>query len=288
MRYKHILTVFFASLPVLVFVRALQLIKLTDHTTGLFTKDKPALVATAAIGFVVLVVTGCCLSVRRAPLKCPKVRKPLGIASLLMSIAIWLDVFAVFKSSYIASWQKYIVVVVGLLTIAFFALYALKAVKKYRLERLIFIVPTIYFAVRLIVSFISIAPIALISENAYMVLAQCSTALFMFEFAKIANGYDKAKSYKKILVVGALAVMFNAVFSVPQIVLLLTDFNSSEHQPTMALISSLLVAVFITMYLLAHFSNKNLKDHRYRHKKEAMEAKYLQVEAPSQKYYYGE
>lgn len=288
MRYKHILTVFFAALPVVIFARALQLIKLTDHTTGLFTKDKSALVVTAAIGFIVLVVACCCVTIKRAPLRTPKVRKPLGVAALIMMVGVGLDVYAVFGSSYAAAWQKYAVLLVGIATMAFFLFYAAKAVKKYHLEKLLYMIPAIYFALRLMVTFVSIAPLALISENAYMVLAQCATTLFLFEFGKIANEYDKEKNYKKILVTGVLAVLFNGLFSIPQMILLLTDFKSTEHQPASALLSSLFVGVFVTIYLLAHFSNKNLKNHHYRRKKEGDEDKFLKVDSPEHKYYYGE
>ena len=288
MRYKHILAVFFASLPVLMAARAMQLVQLTDHTTGLFTKNKPALIITAFIGLVVLVVSCCCLSIKRAPLRTPRVKKPLGIAALIMAIGIGLDVFAVFQSSLAAPWQKFSLLIVGIVSAAFFVFYAAKAVKKYPLEKLFYIIPTVYFALRLIVTFVSVAPLSLISENAYMVLAQCSTTLFMFEFGKIANGYDKEKSYKKILLTGVLSVMFNAVFSIPQMLLLITDFKSTEHQPAAALVSSMFVGVFVTMYLLAHFSNKNLKNHHYRRKKEVDEDKFLKIDSPEHKFYYGE
>lgn len=288
MRYKHILTVLFASLPVLIFARALQLIKLTDHTTGLFTQDKSALIITAAICGVVFAVICCCLTIKRAPLKTPRVKKPLGFAAFAMAAAIAFDVIAVFGGSYAVAWQKFACAIVGAASAVFYVMYGIKGFKKYHLEKLFYIVPTVYFALRLVVTFVSIAPLALISDNAYMVLAQCSTTLFMFEFGKIANGYDKEKSYKKILAAGAAAVMFNAVFSVPQIILLLTDFKAIEHQPALTLLSSMIVCVFIVMYLLAHFSNKNLKNHHYRRKKEAEEAKYLKLDSPEQKFYYGE
>lgn len=288
MRYKHILTVFFASLPILMAARTIQLVQLTDHTTGLFTRNKPALIITAVIGLIVIVVGCCCLTIKRAPLRTPRVKKPLGIAALLMAAGIGLDVFAVFGSSYAAAWQKFALLIVGVVSAVFFVLYAAKSVKKYSLEKLFYIIPTVYFALRLIVTFVSVAPLALISENAYMVLAQCSTTLFMFEFGKIANGYDKDKNYKKILLTGVLSVMFNAVFSVPQMLLLLTDFKSTEHQPAAALLSSLFIGVFVTMYLLAHFSNKNLKNHHYRGKKEIDESKFLKIDSPEQTFYYGD
>lgn len=288
MRYKHILTVFFVSLPLVIFTRALQLIKLTDHTTGLFTENKTALVITAFIGLIVLTVLCCCATVKRAPLKTPTVKKPLGLAALFMALSVTLDVVAATQNSYTVPWQKLLLVIFGIFTVVFFLAYAAKSVKKYRLEKILYVIPTVYYSIRIIVSFITIAPLALISENAYMILAQCATTLFMFEFAKIANGYDKEKSYKKILITGVASVMFNGVFSIPQLFLLLTDFNSTEHQSPLMLLSSMFAGVFVTMYLLAHFSNKNLKDHRYRHKKEVEETKFLQIDSPTQNFYYGD
>lgn len=288
MRYKHILTVFFCSIPAVVFARALQLVKLTDHTTGLITRNKPAMMITAFIGLVTLVVLGCAITIKRAPLKTPRVKKPLGIAAALAAVGIAADAISVLRLSTVVNWQRFAVLIVGAATAIFYVLYAAKAVKKYPLEKLFYIIPTVYWGLRLIVTFINIAPMTLISENAYLILAQAATTLFMFEFGKIANGYDKEKSYKKILVTGVASVLLNAAFSVPQMFLLLTDYKATEHQSSGILLGSMLTGVFVTIYLLAHFANRNLKNHHYRRKKEIAEDKFLKINSPTQNFYCGE
>ena len=288
MRYKHILTVIFASLPILMIIRALQLIKHTDHTTGFYTKDKQALVVTVAIAIVAFLVVCCCATVKRAPLKTPKVRKPLAIGAVLMAVAVALDVVATFGFSFMSNLHKFIIGILGLLTVAFFVAYAIKGVKKYRLEKLLYAIPAIYFAAKLVLVFISIATLALISANAYMILYYSFTTLFFLEFAKIANGYDKEKSYKKILITAALSAMFSAVFSVPQMFLLLTDSKATLHQSSAVLFSAMLTGVFVMIYIMAHFSNKNLKNHHYRKKKGDEGEKFLNVETPKQEFYYGD
>ena len=165
MRYKYILTVFLASLPVVICARALQLIQLTDHTTGYMSRNKPAIVVTGFIAVIILTVSCCCATVRRAPLRTPKVRKPLGIGAFLMVISIAFDLAAVLSLGYLGVWQKLLLVLLAVCTMIFFMLYAWKAVKRYRLEKLLYAVPTIYFAARLVFTFISIATQALIAIN---------------------------------------------------------------------------------------------------------------------------
>ena len=160
----------------------------------------------------------CSFLVKRCPLKFPKVRTVTSFTSLLVGFSLLLRLFSIYqKVGFSLTSPQYLVE--ALFTIAtclFFFAYTAKRLFSFHIKRIFYVIPLIYWLFMLVLSYIRISRMALIAENALMILATCSTAMFFLYFAKIANGIKTQASKQKILLFfGSLSVLFCDIYDNP-------------------------------------------------------------------------
>jgi len=266
MRFKNILNYFYIALVTAVVLRIYQLIYTIDNVTGFFKQPYKTIgtLMTAAVFAIILSVGVISSTVHRCPIKMPHVDYLTGGASLVSGLSILYEISTSAPTANVPSWQRILLNLTGLAAGIFFCAYSVKSVKKFKIPSSLFIFPVLYFVVKLIYTFTAVSSLALITDNIIILLTYICILLFMFEFAKLANGLDSEKGYKKILVTGLTAVILCAVSSLSIIVAAVILNRTDLRENFSSVVSTLFIGFFIFRFIRIHFSGKNLRRHRHR------------------------
>ncbi len=264
MRCKYIFFSFYAVMFFSTFQRTIDVIKYTDSDTGTLLTNKHLLLFIFNIALI-----GCAslfsLSIRRCPLRMPKVKAPLAFVSLLFVAVVLIDIISIFKNSIqnetSVSTLDIVRTIMDLAVITLFVMYALKSFVSYKIPGLAYIIPLVYWMYILIVSYIRISKMPLIAENSMLMLATASTVVFWLFVSKLANGINEDKNlHKKILAVGIFAAITSMAFSVPTLISHI--FKSvTVHNDSCTVLIYLVNGAFISVFLNSFFSNRNLSKH---------------------------
>lgn len=265
MKYKRILNFFAIALICGIVVRTFQVVYTIDGSTGFFKSNY------AEFGFKMMVFICALLvliavmgaSVRRCPRKLLKVNPILGILSIALSVATVYEISTVVLSSRVPNWQVVLFNLSGYLAAAFFAAYGIKAFYDYRLPHPLYILPVIFWIIKLIYTFTAISTLSLITDNIFMLACYCAVLIFMLEFAKLANNIDMKWNFKKILSSGLSAVYLCFVFSVPRLLVAIFGNSTVLHESIGSAFSTLLMGAFTSCFLISHFKNRNLSKRKH-------------------------
>lgn len=267
MKFKHTMWFFAVSLGACTFIRILQLLFTLDPATG-FVKSEYRAVGIAMMAIIVIaaltsVVIG--ISVRRCPVKMPKVKPLLGIGSILLGVSILVEVLWP-----VGLRESNVYIVVALETMGFFAgalfiAYGVKAFVKYKLPAPLFMIPVAYWAVKLIHMFMSMATISLITDNILICAAYGSSLVFMLEFAKLANKINVETTSRGLIASGMCASIFSVVASLPRFVVVLIGHSEVLHESVFSTLTMLVTGIFMILFIAYYFRNKNLSRHHRKH-----------------------
>ena len=204
LKLKNIYLFFFISVIVSTLARAFCLIYTTEPATGfLLHRMKGLGIALMAFMTVVLV----CLFVFSLFIKeTPKYKsKPsafLGLSSLALSIALFVDMVRCMLLPHGELWQFAAKEAFGLLSAIIFLLYSINAVKKIHFSPVFFAFPILFTVFQTVEVFTSYATLAIIPEHLFDLAVLCFLAVFLLYFAKNAAKIDG--KYKKALLPVAL------------------------------------------------------------------------------------
>ena len=264
MRYKNIIAFFLVVLPVSIGLRFMQLVFTVDATTGFFKQEyKPIGYALIFIIFFACAITALLsFTAFRKPEKPPKVNPFLGFASLLLGFAIGYEIITETFVAAVRVWQIVLLDVTGLLAAVFFIIYGLKMLIDFPLPGITTIIIPIYWVVRLICIFTTISSLSLISDTVITLAYQCSALIFMACFAKIFNKINDDKLFRKVLASGLITAILCLADSVPRLYLKLTNHEQYLHSSATSSLTMLATGIFAFTFILAFFSNKNLKERK--------------------------
>lgn len=260
MKTKYFFIEFYFVTILSVIARMTQLSNYTGKRTGFFMNSSPIFFSLVFL-FVILFSSSIAFTVKRCPLKFPKVNSATSLASLLVGISMLFRVFSIYSKVGLSfSNPLYLVeALFTLLACVFFLAYSSKLFFHFHIKRVLYTVPLIYWLVMLILSYIRISRMALIMENALMVFATCTTAIFFLYFAKIANGIKTKESKQKIILFfGSLSLLFCFTFSIPQILFYYSEKQATLHNDPSFLFVFAATGVFIVAFLSSFFAEKNL------------------------------
>ena len=261
MEFKNILLFFFVTLPVCICARFLQLIYIEDPSTGFFIRGYEFL------GYFLtsLIIISCAINVFlsftacKRPSKVPSVSITTGISSIILGVSIGFEILTETFTHNIRIWQIVTLDILGIFAAVFFLLYGLKMIIDYPLPKLFFIVPPLYWIMRLICIFTSISAISLIVDNFITIASHCLILVFMANFAKLNNNIDDNRLFRKLLATALCSVIFCAVDALPRIIFSLIGKQSYIHSGVSFAPTVLVSGIFILSFLLSYFSNKNFK-----------------------------
>ncbi|GEM_PF-4955206 len=261
MKTKYFFIEFYFVTILSVIARMTQLSNYTNIRTGFFSLNSKPVFFSLVFLFIVLFSSSLAFTVKRCPLKFPKVNSATFIASLLVGLSMLFRVFSIYSKIGLSfSSPSYLVeTLFTLLACVFFLAYSAKLFFNFHIKRVLYTVPLIYWLVMLILSYIRISRMSLIMENALMVFATCTTAIFFLYFAKIANGIKTKESKQKIILFfGSLSLLFCFTFSIPQIMFNYSENQVITHNDASFLIVFAATGIFVVAFLSSFFAEKNL------------------------------
>lgn len=267
MKFKQI--ILFSSLGILgcTILRTFQIFFAINPETGFFRgRYRDIGFNTTVVIFAVVICTAILGAlVKRAPSKMPRVNIFMGLASLAIAAGTAYELITETFVSRIPVWQITLSRVFGLLTVLFFLAYGAKAVYNYRLPRILYITPLLYWIVKLICTFTTISSLSLISDNMLMIAGYCAILVFMLEFAKTANGIDKDWGFKKLLASSLCSLNLCATFSVPRLIAIISGNSKVLHESVSSVLNCFLTGLFILVFTYSFYRNKNLSVHKHHH-----------------------
>ena len=261
MEFKNLLFFFLITLPVCILARFLQLIYIEDPTTGFFN------IGYEFLGYflIALIIIACAVNVLlsftayKRPPRAPRMGIVTGICSLALGVSIGFEILTETFTQSIRIWQIVTLDILGIFAAVFFLLYGLKMIINYPLPKIFFIVPALYWIMRLICIFTSISAISLIVDNFITLASHCLTLIFMANFAKLNNDIDDNRLFRKLIATGFCSVIFCAVDALPRIIFSLIGKESYIHSGVSFVPTVLLSGIFIISFFCSYFSKNNFK-----------------------------
>ena len=273
MKFRHAMIVLSAALPVCVVLRALQLIFTIDSSTGFIKQsyNTMALAITVIVCVAVAVVSALAIAVDKVKIKLQAPKPVLAVACLLVSgMFVFNAVTDIYKIIETAFWQETLVknvinafnsvawydsvlLILSVLSALCFAAYGLKNIYDYNMS-IAFVVPVLYYIVKLISIFVSTSSLALVTENVFLILTNCVLLWFIFEFASFENQMgDANKKPKKLFASGLAAVMLCAMTSLPEFIRMICDKTLVSGDAVSEASLNLAVGIFVLIYIMSSF-----------------------------------
>lgn len=265
MKYKKIMTFFAVAAPIEILIRTFQVLFMLDDKGFSLPRyrDMGYKMLVVAI-FGALVSMGLGFITHRCPESMPKMKPMLMAATILLGVWTIADVFIFPLSATAPIWQiiilKFLAVLSGILWIVF----AFNKYLPFKLPPLLFVIPLLFWVVRLINAFTTLNTLALTTGHVFLLVSYCAVLVFMLEFAKQINGIDKEYNFKKLLASGIGAISFCGIFSVPYLIATLLGKDIAKTEGFSAILTVFITGLFILAFTVSHFSNHNLKKRRRR------------------------
>lgn len=257
MKSNKIMLFYFAALPISLCLRFLQLIFTVEPKTGFYIPESEGM------GTVLLIVILLCslfvaLFARltyKQPDDLPKMNIWLSASSALLSVSIFLETFFADLSLPILGWQNILLKVLSLACSIYLLAFASSPYLKFKIKPILSTLPVIYSIIRLICDFTLVSKLAIISDNIFLIAVYSVSMFFFMNFAKLYNGIEDDKNYKKILSYGLTLSVLCFTSSIPNL-LFSTIFIGFDHISLITNITVLTLGIFASAFV---FSN-NQKD----------------------------
>ncbi|MCQ2451420.1 MAG: hypothetical protein MJ080_05540 [Clostridia bacterium] len=261
MKSKYIFLSFYLLLIASIGFRVYELRNYINIDNGQFTSGPLRQMFIFVTVVTVIISFALSFLIRRCPVRSPKVNISLCLSSLIFSLTVLLGGLADFIANRSVSPFSSISLIISAAVCVFGFMYSSKTFIGFHIPGILYVIPLVFWLYKLIVIYVRIAKMSLISENAYLILATASIALFSLYFAKYANGMLTRFSHKLLLLFGFLSVIFSETFALPSLIYYAKTSDGIVHNSIADLILYAVTGVMILIYLISFFSNKNLLRH---------------------------
>ena len=236
-------------------LRTLQIFCSIDQSTGFYKKEQNGL----GTFLMALIVVLCMVSAVVArfydfqPNGCQENDKFTAIASGILAIALFYEIFSERFVFVNATWQAMAMKTVGFLTAVYFAAMLFSAFYSFKIPDLCHTLPAIYMIIRIICSFIGIGSLSLITENIFLIASYCVSLLFFISYAgnKCKVYINGASLYMRSVLAFALCL----VTAIPNLIANATSLGGYSHIP----LTSQVVLTAITLFIAAFNYKRFLK-----------------------------
>ena len=251
---KSTLVICIATLLAFV-LRTLQIFCTIDQSTGFYKIEQNGL----GTFLMALIVVLCMVSAVVArfydfqPNGCQENDKFTAIASGILAIALFYEIFSERFVFVNATWQAMAMKTVGFLTAVYFAAMLFSAFYSFKIPDLCHTLPAIYMIIRIICSFIGIGSLSLITENIFLIASYCVSLLFFISYAA-----DKCEVYisgASLYMRSVLAFMLCLVTALPNLIVNAVSSGNYLHTP----LTSQVVLTAITLFIAAFNYKRFLK-----------------------------
>lgn len=260
MKYNKLLTLFLILLPMSIAIRFAQLINTVETSTGFFIKEYSAIGNGMLIAIFIFALSAglfpflsfCC------PSNPPKPNIVLTVASVFLAVSIVYELLTEQFPAIIDGIPVTLLRCAGFCCAAFFIIYGVEKYLPVKLPELSYVIPVIYMLLRIVCDFISIASIALISDNLLLMASYCSGVWFLLNFAKLYIKTDDQKNFRKLMSASMMGVIFCYTQSIPHILLNIITENSFLHTSFQANLNIFAMGTFMLYFMISHFAKENL------------------------------
>ena len=271
MKYKNIMAIFGVSALISFYLRLREQMLCIDARG--FVRDgyaeKNFFLLLWSAGFLIAAAVVASL-VRRCPLKAPQVGIPLCGVSAVLGVWMIYESVTVVSPASVPAWQGAAMNVLGVLSGLMFLAYAASGLVKFTLPGALFILPVLFWMLRLIWVFTALNTLALTVEHVFLLMACSALLVFMLQLAKLMSGQGNSYHFKWMLVSGVCAVIFCADYALPNLLLELAGSRTASKESVSSEIMILLTAAFVLVFLIAYFDQRNLKRHHRHHSDRAV------------------
>ena len=259
MQYKKIMFFFSLALPISILLRFLQVHLVIDPKNGFYYPENEILgtAITVVLFLIVLMCVVFAFTSHRNPEQPPKVNMFLGVASVFMAGSILFETFFENHIIPVSNFQNKLQTIVGIICILFFLLLALSGFLKFSVPKFTYLIPCIYFILKIIREFTVISTIATISDNLLLMSAYASGMLFFLQYAKLYNDIDSELNFRKLLASALATVLFCFMESIPYFIQnFLISFEHTHISP-MKNLGVFALGLFTFAFALSHYAKSN-------------------------------
>lgn len=263
MKYKHIVLTFSLILPLCVIIRMLVLSIMSNPNGFLSSRYRDVgMLFLGAFTVLVALLVGIACTIRRCPTKAPTVKAPAVIGSVLYSVVLAISAVADGFFSKNANVLTFATGTFGIIAAVAIMLYASSGIFKFKANGLFFAAVVIYYALRLICSFMVISTLSITFQNILWVLAEATQMLVLLQFGKIISEKKEKNGYKTTIAISLAAIVINASYALPNLLLVSSDniVNKSKTFWSSSVLA-LAGAVFCAIFLFSYYGSANLKRH---------------------------
>lgn len=265
MKYKYIVRSFLVLFPVALAIRTYQLFALTDPVSAFFYTDTEALATVCSLLIAATVSAFIVISrfVKRKPRQTPRVNRTLGLSAALAAVFIFMDAMDIVKEGRLGAWQWNLLCIFAAASGIFLLFYAAKGFYGFYINRLLYLLPVLYYSMKIICQFMIVARFSVIAETVYVDFSLILVTLFFFEWSKLANDIIPEKSYKSILSLGGATVILCGVTTLPELAFMIIKKDIPVHVSPLTLLTlattGLFTAVFVHRCFTASTASKPKK-----------------------------
>ncbi len=256
MRYRHTMTLLGLCLPICLILRALQLAFTIDSTTGFIKQQFSGISVTIMIIIFAGIISVGLIGFATDGVKIQNSEKNIfvSVSAFLAGGAFIYNTIASLQVKNITAWYDVVTIFLGLVTAAVFVAYGIKNICDIEFPDIFLIVPVFYYILRLITIFVSTSALSLVTKNIFLIFANGTVLLFMFEFAKIQNNVDEKPQSKKVFAAGIMAAMLCFTESLPKFIAQKDIMSTRDISDS---ILTLAVGIFILVHLIINFKDKS-------------------------------
>lgn len=250
-----------------VILRIIQMNFVIDAETGFFLSEFHGLGLAMSVTIFVFVLAVAIFSGlnRQIPASVCPITKGFAVCNFLMALAVIYEAFFAQVSSSVPSWQGVLQIIFGFLSAAVFALRGLSAFTEIKVNPIADLAHVFFWLIRLIIVFSSYLAVSVISENVFEIAALCLALVYFLNFAKMQNNVSFVKSAGKLMPLSIATVMLCAVYSLPQIILMLTGREELLHSQNVTYVTDFCLMIYIIYYTLIMFRTNNLIEKPAKH-----------------------
>ena len=259
MKHKYITNLSAAGIGACLLLRVLQLLVLTDGSTG-FGKLGAAYegLNIAVSALTVLVAAGILVISsffsKRQPVTAPDTTLSPALSVYSLIFAIY-NLFAagifLLKGNEIGKPLNTLYLLLLLLSAVFFIFYGISGFGSVKCPKLLSVAPLLLCGYQLIAAFISYTGMANVSDNVYECLFLCCCLFFFLLHGKIISSVDMRRSARLMLPTAWLTILFGLITSVPPIVVAILGGSSLLHTPIATSVASLFPTIYAALFASA-------------------------------------
>ncbi len=258
MNYKKITLYSLGLLAINLILRIVQLLFIIEPATGFYKKELAFMGGFVSVLILILAAASGAFGyfINEKPENKKSNGTALCISALMFAVITALEV--ILSGDDISGHAAVVPIlrVFQYLSAIFFAFYGISTVIEIKLPKLLYLLPVFYMAIKVVNYFTAISPIAIISDNIFVMVGYLAFMCFILNFARECADSKKENGYKKLFFTGIFASNICFTQSLGYILLNLINPNYHSHTSLFMNMGLLFMGIFALVFCLVNFSKE--------------------------------